>query len=1214
MKKWKLTHFSLFILFCILLNYGGKLLAVRLSLPLWLDAFGTVLSAYVAGPVCGCIVGLTGNLIYALENRMSVIYSVTSITLGIIVGLAAKRKYLDRLFGAMSVSAMSAAAAILVSTPLNILFYHGSTGNKWGDGVIGFLKEQGCPDLLCYVTGQFYIDFLDKFLTLMLLFLVLRLIRRIRRKKEKSAGTHAAEKTAAAALALLLCCTAAGARGEEASVSGTDYSNYVQTVYAGKNGLPCGEANDIAQTNDGILWVGTYAGLYRYNGREFRWMDYESVRNVKCLYVDEESRLWIGTNDSGLSIAINEKIANVVDESRGLPSNTVRSIIQDINGYYYIGTTDSLQILTLNGGLKKVNTLREINYANHLAADPSGLVAAVTKNGRVFLIRKGRILSSLRNTGDHGNFRTCCFDPEGRLLVGTKENAVYVFDVSNEYFEQVGCMICEGLSNLNDMQCLENGDLFITADNGVGYVDASGTFHSVNTNDFDNSIDNMQVDYQGNFWFTSSRKGLLRMAPSTFRDVYATLGMTSQMVNAVEKWQGAYYFGTDKGLDAVDETCKKRVTNALTEQFAETPEHSAVRIRCLMADSKGSLWICTDGSGLIEVEEDGTQHVYDSSSGSLGDSARVAKELSDGTVLAAGDTGISFIRGHKVVRTIGRKEGLTNTVILTVTELPDKSILAGTDGDGIALIRRGNLARMIDREDGLTSGVILRTVWDPYSEGVFIVTSNSLCYMDKEGKISQLSNFPYFNNYDIWIKDEHTLFVMSSAGIYVVDREEVLSGADSISYKLLDSRQGLNSALTANSWNYFDGKENLFLPCDTGVFVINANQYISATKSCRLTVSTVRMDGEAYPIEKSAPIVAARSTSKIELYPEIINYTIQDPYVGFYLEGFEDGWIVLPQNSVSAIVYTNVPPGKYLFHLAVFDHNQQDILGERTYELIKEEEIYDNPWFIFYLLIVPIIFIAWFTWFLVRRQMQRALEKQEKELALVRQQVQMGNETIFAIAKAVDAKDVRTAEHSRRVSEYSVMIAREVGLSEEECESLRKAARMHDIGKIGVPDSILNKPARLTDEEYAKMKTHTTKGAEILKDFTLIDHVVEGARFHHERYDGRGYPDGLKGEEIPLFGRIIGVADTFDAMTANRVYRKQMDFDYVLNELKKGRGTQFDPRFVDALLKLIEDGKINIHEIYGVQNEEAPKDEAAPQDAAAQKADGNADGAQEGKA
>ena len=139
---------------------------------------------------------------------------------------------------------------------------------------------------------------------------------------------------------------------------------------------------------------------------------------------------------------------------------------------------------------------------------------------------------------------------------------------------------------------------------------------------------------------------------------------------------------------------------------------------------------------------------------------------------------------------------------------------------------------------------------------------------------------------------------------------------------------------------------------------------------------------------------------------------------------------------------------------------------------------------------------------------------------------------------------------------------------------------MHDIGKIGIPDSVLNKPGRLTDEEYGVMKSHTSRGGDILKGFTILDHVVEGALYHHERYDGRGYPQGLKGEEIPLFARIIGTADAFDAMTANRIYRKQMDLDYVINELKKGRGTQFDPTSDDILLKLIEDGKINLKELY----------------------------------
>ena len=123
------------------------------------------------------------------------------------------------------------------------------------------------------------------------------------------------------------------------------------------------------------------------------------------------------------------------------------------------------------------------------------------------------------------------------------------------------------------------------------------------------------------------------------------------------------------------------------------------------------------------------------------------------------------------------------------------------------------------------------------------------------------------------------------------------------------------------------------------------------------------------------------------------------------------------------------------------------------------------------------------------------------------------------------------------------------------------------------------------------MKTHVTRGSEILKDFTLIDHVVEGARYHHERYDGNGYPDKLKGEEIPLYGRIISIADAFDAMTANRVYRKRQDFDYVMGELHKGRGTQFDPELLDIFLKIIEDKKIDIDALYSPNAQ--PGEEAA---------------------
>jgi len=203
------------------------------------------------------------------------------------------------------------------------------------------------------------------------------------------------------------------------------------------------------------------------------------------------------------------------------------------------------------------------------------------------------------------------------------------------------------------------------------------------------------------------------------------------------------------------------------------------------------------------------------------------------------------------------------------------------------------------------------------------------------------------------------------------------------------------------------------------------------------------------------------------------------------------------------------------------------------------------------------------------------LRVKQLEINNYKKQIRMGNETIFSIANAVEARDKMTGRHSLRVSEYAVLIAEELGFSTDEMEQLRKTGLLHDIGKIGVPDSILTKPSSLTEEEYEIMKTHTTIGSEILKDFTFIPHVDEGAKFHHERYDGKGYPSGLKGEDIPLNARIIGIADAFDAMTANRTYRKAMNIEDVKKEIKKCSCTQFDPKLAEILLKLIESGKIH---------------------------------------
>ena len=187
-----------------------------------------------------------------------------------------------------------------------------------------------------------------------------------------------------------------------------------------------------------------------------------------------------------------------------------------------------------------------------------------------------------------------------------------------------------------------------------------------------------------------------------------------------------------------------------------------------------------------------------------------------------------------------------------------------------------------------------------------------------------------------------------------------------------------------------------------------------------------------------------------------------------------------------------------------------------------------------------------------------------------RQIQRMTFQTIETIANTIDAKDEYTKGHSRRVSDYSAEIAREMGMSSEEVERIRYIALLHDIGKIGVPDAVLNKPGHLTETEYELMKKHTTIGGEILKDVGMMPELDVGAKYHHERYDGKGYPGGLKGEEIPLVARIICMADSYDAMTSNRIYRKHLSHHVVIDEIRRCRGTQFDPAVTDAFLRFLE--------------------------------------------
>lgn len=1225
LKKKNSFLVGLFVLACLGLNLLGKAIFAT-NYPIWGDSYGTALAAYTAGPVVGALVGATTNIIFAFWNPSSCPYALVSISIGIIIGVCARKGYLNTIFGTMNTSALVTLSAAILSTVINELGFKGSTSNVWGNAVSTYFQILGVSRIVGYTLGEFYIDFLDKLIMMALLAATIKIARKIRTKKKRRhwfqplaaefSGNDGAKKTISMILifAMLLPllsvshitkaaqassfawgglfdktteeATSTDATATDASLGDASgiqlatekYNSYVQTIYNRETGLSCGEANDIVATKDGVLWIGTYAGLYRYAGSKFILMNqYDSIKNVNALYVDEEGRLWVGTNDSGVSILINEELVNVLGDSEGLPTNSVKSICEDYSGNYYVGTSGALAILSIYNGLTVTKTNEEVQYVRSMSAREDGVVAAVTDDGVLFLLKNGDVLQKIELDIADEVFSTCSFADDGKLYAGSTGSTIVTYNVSedleaSELATEDSRMVAEGLVNIKTIQETEGHNIFITADRGVGIRNYEGDFGLINTNSFNSSIDRMLVDYQGNVWFTSSRLGLLKLSKSAFYEIFRKAGLSESVVNSETVWNNKMYFGTDDGLFATNLANNQILTDSATETL------EGVRIRCLMVDSKGNLWASTSGKGFYCFTSPDEFTVYDDTNGSTSNKTRNTLELSDGTILAGTDNGILFIKDGKIISTLNDKDDLTNSKILSAMELPDGKVYACTDGGGIAVISNRKVERMLTVTDGLSSNVILRTIYNQEGKGVFIVASNGLQYMNEKGEINTLSNFPYYNNYDIVLRGEKA-FVLSGAGIYVTDREKLIANRE-VNYSLLDSKRGMRESMTSNSFNYLDEDGNLYIACNVGCYMMNLDTYDELAHSYRMMVSKIDVDGNTLNLNSDHAMELDRGVEKIVLHPEVVNYSVNDPNVSYFLEGYDRQEKVVLQSELGAIEYDNLPVGDYTFHFSVLNDDGTEKIEEVKYEIRKNAELYDYWWFRTYIIAIAALALIWLTWFIARVGFQRQIEHQRQQLELARKEVKMGNETIIAIAHTVDAKDANTSQHSMRVAEYSVKIAERIGFDADQVDTIRKTALLHDIGKIKIPDSILNKPGKLTDEEYQIMKNHTVYGGEILKDFTLVDHVTDGALYHHERWDGKGYPHGLSGKDIPLNARIIAVSDAFDAMTARRVYREQMPFADVLMQLHKGRGTQFDPELLDILLELIKDGSIDINELY----------------------------------
>lgn len=467
----------------------------------------------------------------------------------------------------------------------------------------------------------------------------------------------------------------------------------------------------------------------------------------------------------------------------------------------------------------------------------------------------------------------------------------------------------------------------------------------------------------------------------------------------------------------------------------------------------------------------------------------------------------------------------------------------------------------------MTSGVILRMQGNDESKRLWISAGNGLCYWDSTG-IQQVKDIAFDANniFDIKMMPNNEMWILKGNGIYITTEEELLN-SETKKVKFLGKNDGLNSTITANSQNYLDENETLYLACNQGVQRINVKEVEDNLIPPKVAIQrlTVRDDnGKTKSYESPAYITLEDDCTQISINLAVLSFANNSNQIEYFLEGVDKQPIRLDNGAYPSVSYTNLKGGDYTFHLRAINNDGIASEKEAIIYIHKKLGLLEQPLVqIFLVLLVLSLF-----WFYAKAKIRVAMKQkaQYKEIT---------NQSIMAIANTIDAKDKYTNGHSKRVARYAVEIAKRMNLAEEELESLYYTALLHDIGKIGIPDNVLNKPGRLNDAEYEIIKKHTTIGYDILKEITMIDHIADGANYHHERYDGKGYNNGLKGQEIPLAARIICVADAFDAMYSKRSYRNNLAKDYILDELEQCAGKQFDPQIAKIMIDMINDGFVD---------------------------------------
>ena len=789
------------------------------------------------------------------------------------------------------------------------------------------------------------------------------------------------------AFILLMSGSFAGAEGTKTVDPVHRPDNYTAVVYDNTNGLPTAEANAIVQTAEGFIWIGSYGGLIRYDGNTFERMDSTTgVASVVSLFVDSRNRLWIGTNDSGLALMENGQF-RIWGTKDGLGSSYVCSIAEGSDGTIYAGTTEGVTMLNPEDfSLRAVDDPRVAGaYVENMRSGSDGLIYCTTNEDDFFTLRDGQLeYFAAHDEGGFSGITSVLPDPEnpGMVYLSTGDGGFCYGDPKNPAAMEK--MDIAPLTDVMEIRKFGN-QIWICYRNGIGVVE-DGVFHYMDRLPMNNSVNHVMADYEGNLWFTSARKGVMKVVNNQFSDLFVRYGLEANVVNSTCMGEGKLFVGTDTGLTVLGENSAETAVPLTEAKTASGKDLEAtdllqlldgIRIRSIIRDSGGRLWISTwRGIGLVRYDG-GKVMTFSAEDGLLSDQVRMVCEAADGSMAVALHGGISIIRGDQVVQNYGATDGLANTATLTVANAPNGDLLVGSDGGGIYVIGK-NGVQNIGTKDGLSSGIVMRIRHDIKKDLFWIITSNSISYMTEDYRVTTVQKFPYSNNLDLYENSKGDMWILSSNGIYVISSDELVANGEvkPVHYGIAN---GLPCITTSNSYSELTESGDLYLSGTTGLAKVNIESSLEDISDLKQAVPFIDADGVRIYPDAGGAFTIPSTVRKLIVYGYVYNYSLTDPQVSYCLQGFDREEVTVNRSNLGPVSYTNLPGGTYRFQLEL-----KDALGRGSNALsisiTKEKAFYEQVWFYILVGLAVALVIALLVRMYVRKRM-RAMEAKHREEA-----------------------------------------------------------------------------------------------------------------------------------------------------------------------------------------------------------------------------------------